>query len=40
MSRQLFSYIEQLGQLRKDWLLIYGIYQRKVGKEEIEISDI
>jgi len=33
-------YVQELGQLKKDWLLIYGIYEKEMEKNLVDMEDI
>ena len=34
------GYLQELVQLKKDWLLIYGIYQREIKRNMLQLEDI
>jgi hypothetical protein len=40
ISSWIIGYLEELVQLKKDWLLIYGIYQKEIQKNVLQLEDI
>lgn len=40
ISSSIIGYLEELVQLKKDWLLIYGIYQREAKRSMLQLEDI